>query len=189
MSIKIITPAVAEPLSLSDVKTFLRVDSSAEDTLISAMITASRQLCEQYMRRILITTTIEEYFDYFPPYKFGQSDIIYLSAGPVQSITSVKYLDGVGTEITVNASKYRTDIISEPARIISTDGWFDTEDTINVVTVRSVVGYSAASDVPGPIKQAMLLIIADMYEKRQDSIKQMPTASEYLMKPYRIFTF
>jgi len=28
-----------------------------------------------------------------------------------------------------------------------------------------------------------------MYEKRQDNIKQLPTASEYLMTPYRVFTF
>ena len=189
MSIKIITPATAEPITLADAKLFLRVDSNAEDALITALITAARQLCEQYTRRILMTTTIEEFFDYFPPYRVGQSDIIYLSRGPVQSISSVKYLDGLGVEQTVNSSKYRTDIISEPARIISTDGWADTEDTINAVIIRYVVGYSSATDVPGPIKQAMLLIIADMYEKRQDTIKQLPTASEYLMTPYRVFTF
>ena len=75
MSIKIITPAASEPLSLSDVKTFLRVDSNAEDALITAMIVASRQLCEQYMRRILITTTIEEFFDYL----FSFADFLLLN--------------------------------------------------------------------------------------------------------------
>ena len=44
MSISIITPAVSEPLSLTDVKEFLRVDHSDDDTTLAIMISAAREL-------------------------------------------------------------------------------------------------------------------------------------------------
>ena len=67
MSIAVITPAASEPLSVSEVKDFLRVDSSAEDTLIGVLIEAARSMAEAYTRRIMMTTTIEEFFDVFRP--------------------------------------------------------------------------------------------------------------------------
>ena len=66
MAIDIVTPAASEPITLTEAKNFLRVDHSDDDTLISALITASRQMCEEYTRRILVTTTVDEYFDKFP---------------------------------------------------------------------------------------------------------------------------
>ena len=190
MSILVITPATSEPLTTSDVKDFLRVDSSDEDTLIGVLITAARSMAEAYTRRILMTTTIEEFYDGFPDYRNPRDrDILYLSRGPIQSITSVKYVDTLGDEQTVSSDNYRTDLVSEPARISSDNGWTATKDTVNAVVVRYLCGYSSSSDVPAPIRQAMLLIIGEMYEKRQDSIKRLPTAAEYLMNPFRVWTF
>jgi len=34
-----------------------------------------------------------------------------------------------------------------------------------------------------------MLVISDLYDQRNDRVKQLPTASEYLWNPYRIFTF
>jgi uncharacterized phiE125 gp8 family phage protein len=189
MSISIITAATSEPLSLTDVKEFLRVDHADDDVTLAIMISAARELCEQYTRQILMTTTIEEFYDTFPDYTPADKDIIYLSRGPVQSVSSVKYVDDAGDEITIASNKYRTDLISQPSRIISEDGWFSTKDTTNAVIVEYVVGFSSASDVPAPLRQGILLVVADMYENRMDSVKRLPTASEYLWNPFRVFTF
>ena len=87
MAIDIVTPAASEPITLTEAKNFLRVDHSDDDTLISALITASRQMCEEYTRRILVTTTVDEYFDKFPKNRWNNlSNLIYLSRGPVASI-------------------------------------------------------------------------------------------------------
>jgi uncharacterized phiE125 gp8 family phage protein len=82
------------------------------------------------------------------------------------------------------------DAVSQPARILPVTSWDGIDpNRLNSVTVRYVVGYADAASVPAPLKQAMLLMIGDMYERRQDSIKQLPSASEYLMNPYRVFQF
>ena len=189
MAYEVVTPAASEPITLTEAKNFLRVDGTDDDTLITALISAAREMCEQYTRRILVTTTIDEYFDGFPNYKnYESKDIVYLSRGPVASITSLKYVDEIGSEVTVSTSAYVADLISEPARIASTAGWFATNGIINQVIVRYVVG-TAVSSIPTPLKQGMLLIISDLYDKRDDRVRQLPTASEYLFNPFRIFTF
>ena len=166
MSISVITPATSEPLTTAEVKSFLRVDSSDEDTLIGVLITAARSMAEAYTRRILMTTTIEEFYDVFPNYRNPEDkDIIFLSRGPIQSVTSVKYVDGAGDEQTISSANYATDLVSEPSRIVSNNGWYATKDTVNAVIVRYVCGYSSSSDVPAPIRQAMLLMIAEMFRK------------------------
>lgn len=189
MSFSIVTPAASEPITLTEAKNFLRVDTSADDDLITALISAAREMCESYTRRILVTTVIDEFFDGFPNYTNAEfKDIVYLSRGPVTSIDSVKYVDEIGSTQTVATSAYVTDVISEPARIASTAGWFATNGIINQVIVRYTVGTSV-SDIPKPLKQGMLLIISELYDKRGDSVRRLPTASEYLFNPFRIFTF
>jgi uncharacterized phiE125 gp8 family phage protein len=195
MSFSIITPASLKALTVQEVKDYLRVDSSDEDTLLGVLIDAATQIGEHYLGRFLLTTVIEEFYDFFPVYKTGvnpfrgDKNIVYLSRGPVQSIAHVKYIDGNGSEQTVSASDYNTDLVSEPARIMPEEGWQATKDTVNAVIVRYTCGYTQASDVPANIKVALLLIISEMYEKRVDSVHRLPTASEHLLNPYRVFRF
>ena len=189
MAFDIVTAAASEPITLTEAKNFLRVDHTDDDTLISALITASRQLCEEYTRRVLVTSTIDEYFDKFPSNRWENlSNLIYLSRGSVASITSVKYVDEIGSEVTIAADQYIIDTISEPARIQSTAGWFAAAGVVNQVIVRYVVGTDVSS-IPKPLIQGMMLVISDLYDQRNDRIKALPTASEYLWNPYRIFTF
>ena len=189
MAIDIVTPAASEPITLTEAKNFLRVDHTNDDTLISALITSARQLCEEYTRRILVTTTIDEYYDKFPTNRYENlSNLIYLSRGPVSSITSLKYVNEIGSEVTISSSLYITDLISEPARVQSVSGWFAAAGVVNQVIVRYVVGTSVSS-IPKPLIQGMMLVISDLYDQRNDRVKRFPTASEYLWNPYRIFTF
>ena len=195
MSYTVITPASLKALTVQEVKDYLRVDSSDEDTLLGVLIDAATQVAEHYLGRFLLTTVIEEFYDFFPVYKTGvdpfkgDRNIVYLSRGPVQSITSLKYVDGNGDEQTVSTDDYRSDLVSEPARIMPEHGWYGTKDTVNAVIVRYTCGYTQASDVPANIKVALLLIIGEMYEKRVDSVHRLPTASEHLLNPYRVFRF
>lgn len=188
-TIQIVTQPAAEPLTLAEVKEFLRVDHSDDDATLAIFITAARQLCESYTRLALMPTTFEEYFDDFPQYSGDYKDEIRLSRSPVSAVTYVKYIDGNETTITADPAEYKIDTISRPARISPDNGWFGTYETINAVFVRYVAGFADAASVPAPLKHGMMLVIGDMYENRTDSVKRLPTASEYLWNPYRVFEF
>jgi len=163
-TIQVVTPPASEPLTLAEVKEFLRVDHSDDDATLAIFIAAARQLCESYTRLALLPTTFEEYFDEFPEYTGTYKDEIRLSRSPVSAVTYVKYIDGNETTITASASDYKTDLISQPARISPDNGWFGTYETINAVFIRYVAGYANAAAVPAPLKHGMLLVIGDMYE-------------------------
>jgi uncharacterized phiE125 gp8 family phage protein len=143
-TIQIVTPPASEPLTLAEVKEFLRVDHSDDDATLAIFITAARQLCESYTRMALLPTTFEEYFDDFPQYTGTFKDEIRLSRSPVSAVTYVKYIDGNETTITADAAEYKVDTISRPARISPDNGWFGTYETINVVFVRYVAGFANA---------------------------------------------
>jgi uncharacterized phiE125 gp8 family phage protein len=93
MSYTVITPASLKALTVQEVKDYLRVDSSDEDTLLGVLIDAATQVGEHYLGRFLLTTVVEEFYDFFPVYQTGvdpfrgDRNIVYLSRGPVQSIT------------------------------------------------------------------------------------------------------
>jgi len=180
------TAPASEPVTLAEAKAHLRVGGTTDDTYINTLITAARQWAEMHMGRICITQTITEKWDWFPV-----GCVMDLRWVPVQSFTSVGYLDSNGDTQTWDASKYAVDTIAQPCRIAPKYGetYPQTRAQINAVTLSYVAGYASAGDVPTPIKQAILLMVGEMYEQRETSVKQLPTSVEYLLQPFRIEGF
>ena len=61
--------AITEPLTLVQVKTYLRVNDETEDALITTQITAAREFAERYENRLLVARTSTDVAgtDYFVP--------------------------------------------------------------------------------------------------------------------------
>lgn len=57
---KVITPVSVEPISLTDAKSYLRVDFPDEDVVIAPLITRAREYAEQITGRALATQTIQQ---------------------------------------------------------------------------------------------------------------------------------
>lgn len=184
---KVIVAPTHEPLSLSVVKSHLRVDGSDEDTLITALIASVRDWTERYLGRALLMQTITETYDGSP-----EVSNVGLRICPVQSDgLSVTYLDADGAEQTLDAADYSLVTALEPnvLTLKSDKTWPDTSGEVGDFKITYKAGYTDPSEVPGAIKAAMLLMIGDLFEKREDSVKTMPTAAEYLLQPYRIHSF
>ncbi len=189
MATKIITAPSFEPLSVADVSEYLRLDDSPTDTaLISALITAARQHLENYLNRFIAEQTVELALT-------GWKDKIDLSA-PLQSVTSVKYLDENGAEQTLNANQYIVDTYSEPASIypaynVTYPNLYDQE---NNVKIRYVVGFTSGSSpdtnpLPDPLKFAMMLIIGDLYANREaggEKAYQVNPTVQNILQFYRL---
>lgn len=181
---KVTTQPATEPITVAEVKLYLRVDTDADDALISAMITAARETVELYTSRALVTQTITQKMDCFPVFGFQ------LSMHPVQSITSITYKDSNGDSQTISPNVYMLDDYSLPNAVVLKNGqsWPGVYSETNAVTVVYVAG-EADTATPKAIEQAMLLTIADFYENRTNYVKRLPTAAEYLLDQFRVFIF
>lgn len=64
------TPAARDPVSLAEAKLFLRVDDdlTADDVLITSLISASTKACEIFARRSFINKGFKQTLDSFPYY-------------------------------------------------------------------------------------------------------------------------
>jgi len=171
---------------VSDVKNYLKVDTSADDTLITTLISAARQAAESYLNMALITQTVTEKLDRL------NSPTLYLSVSPVISVSNFQYADSQNTTQTFASTNYVVDTFSKPARLSLAYGktWPTLYGNINDVTITYTAGFGTeASGVPTQIRQAMLMMIADSYDNREDYVKKMPTASQYLLDQYRVQYF
>lgn len=171
----------------AEAKDFLKVDTTADDTLIDNLIKAATQSCEIYTNRYFLNTLLTQYSD-------NWNEFYKLYKSPVVSITHVKYYDTTDTLQTLASSNYILDNISQPARIgLSVTGNLPSlADRINAVEVKYTVGYgTTSSEVPEGIRQAVLITIGNWYENRQSVITgrtatELPLSSQYLLKQYKI---
>ena len=186
-SLKEDTLAVNPLFTTAEAKDFLKVDTTADDTLIDNLIKAATQSCQIFTNRYFLTTVVTQYSDKW--------DGIYtLYKSPVSGITHIKYFDSNDTEQTLASSNYILDSVSQPARIgIAVNGTLpDLADRINAVHVQYKVGYGVTSDlVPEGIKQAVLITIGNWYQNRQTVITgrtatELPLSSQYLLEQYKI---
>lgn len=180
---KVTTKAGIYPVSSTEVKNHLKVEHTDDDTLIAALIEAATFAAENYCNRSFLPETVTQYQDSFNTWDRP----IYLHRNPARAITSVKYQDSDNVQQTlVSGTDYLLDSFSEPARVYSLDNWPTTKTIENAVEIIYTAGYDDAASVPGPIRAAILLIIADLYENREDRPKRLPSAAEYLLDPYRV---
>lgn len=130
------------------------------DGEIQRLIKAARQAAESRLRRYLITQTVDAYLDAFPVWD--------IEMPPLQSVSSITYVDNNGATQTVDAADYLVDGQSNPARISPAFGkvWPSARWQNNAVRVRFVAGYGNAASVPDCIKQWMLLRIKHFFENR-----------------------
>lgn len=185
---KVIIPPSVEPITLTEAKLDLKIDSNDENDLLAILIKASRETIEIRTGRSLITQTRTVKLDYFPC-----TDTIKLPNGPVQSVTHIKYYDEDEVLQTLDSSEYWIDSDSDIARVVVKDSWPSTEDRPNAVIVTYVCGYGAAgSSVPAPLRKALLFVLGHVYENRQNVIVsgsstgaiEIPMGAEYLMSNY-----
>lgn len=167
-------PAV-EPVTLTEAKAHLRVDTDADDDLIEALITAARVWCENVSRRAFVTQTLDLTLDTWPP-----STGLYLPRPPIQSVTSITYTDEDGDSDTVSSDDYLLDTASGRLALKAASSWPSvTLQRIGGVVVRYVAGYGLATAVPQTFKQAILLVVGEWYENRENATQgQVPRAIE-----------
>lgn len=211
---QIVAPAV-EPVTLADLKSWLRVDITDDDSLITDLGIAARELVEDITGRRLINQTWAMFADEFPTSRpsvrsqvlnamnliqlpFVDRDI-EIPLGPCTGITALKTTDANGVTTTFDPANYVVDTKSEPARLVlkDTSDWPDPtvglQEAISI-EVDFTLGYGAdGSAVPSRLKTAIKMLTAHWYNNREPvsdlKLSPVPDSVDALLDSFRMFQF
>lgn len=187
--LKLITDSTAEPVATSDIKRQVNLPTSftGDDAWIADAITGVRKLFERRIPggRAFINQTWDLTLDKFPK----GDDAIEFPYPPLASITSIAYYDASGSTASLASSDYQTRLPTEQPGWIKpavNKNWPSTQNREDAVTIRYVAGYgSAASNVPMPIRHAIKMQVAHLYENREafgeKPLHEVPVAVDALL--------
>lgn len=173
-------------ISTADLKAFLRVTHSDEDSLIEAMRTAAVLHVEGMTNTRLGDRNVVFDYSEFPKR-------IELPIGPLVSIGSIQLATSDSSTITIDSSEYFITRGRNPTVIEFTNVRSVFTDTFKALTINTVMGYTEAS-IPAPMIHAIKLLVAHMYELRQPEVtgtitNKLKMGLEALLNPYRIISF
>jgi len=183
--IQTVEPA-SEPVTLAEAKTHLRVSDDTEDTYISGLITAARRYAEEITQRQIVSATWQMKLIYF------WSGDLWIPRPPLQSITSITYVDVDGVTQTLSSSIYTVDKGGKIGRVYL--AYDQTWPTIRSRTDEIIITYVAGAsvvNVPATMKHAIKLIVAHWFESREpvsigNTVTPIPMAAESLLWQERV---
>ena len=179
-----VVEAIVKPIelvTLDEVKDHLRVskDIDLEDEIIKVYIEAAVDSASQYVGAPVNSSTV---VINAPCY----SNKIVFPVRPVTAITSINYANKEGVNTHLEATNYKAVNYRHENKVILLNA-FDTQaDNEEAITITVQCGYTAET-LPGSIRRAILLEIADMYTYREDRKEITNKASEAALRPYRIY--
>ena len=185
MTLQILIPPTSEPVSLAEAKLALRVTDTVEEALISRLIIAARQRLERALSLSLIAATYRETFDRWVSRRQG-SGAYRLRMGPLLSITAIRVADSLGNLAAIDPGLYRARIATRPGLIAPTAaGLPEAGIGSGGLQVDYRVGFGETSaDVPEPLRQALLALVAHGFENRDEAKAPIGLVEPWLA-PYR----
>lgn len=175
----ILTLAVAPALdvvSRDDMKEHLRVDGTAEDSLIDAYIAAAVAALDgkNELGRAIMSQTWDEAFQ-------TPTRDVYLEMLPADALVSVKYYDKDNTEQTATLSDFAL-YKSDDWAFVRSENWPQVYDRPDAITIRYTAGKATP---PETLVHAIKLIVATWFEYREDaaavSLNKIPRAACHLI--------
>jgi uncharacterized phiE125 gp8 family phage protein len=158
------TASSGQQVVLADVKDYLRVTTTADDTWINRdIIPAAVTDAESLTGRALLSQTYT-----LKLRGFGRGPIVR-PYPPLGSVSSVTYVDTNGSTQTWSSSKYTVSAPSgehaghatiQPAY---SESYPSTRSVVDSVTIVFVAGYGVAADIPLGIKQGIALLCEAIY--------------------------
>ncbi len=198
-SLILTAPPNTEPVALADAKAWCRVDTTADDALISSLITRARSFCEGFVGRQFMPATYNAIWDRFPmlpnsQYAPGNPNAITppvnnmwplnpsawslrLPMPPVTAVNSIKYLNTQSVLTTMEPATYTSDLNAFPARIVPTVGsyWPMTSFAPSAVQVSYAAG---DGNPPAEAVQAILMLVAYWYTTREAMVLEKGVATQ-----------
>lgn len=178
MNIKVLARGTSEPITLAEAKLHLRVDLSDDDALITAMISAAREMIERYTGRTLIYTAYRLTLDSWPyDIELPRSPAVEAAADLVTGIAyatpRIRYYDGDGNQQTMTYAASDFDILLDnnpPMLVLTPSGTWPTTYSLQrgAIEIDWIAGYGASSTgIPQLLRLAIMMLVAHWYEHRE----------------------
>lgn len=187
MSLSLISGPALEPVTLAEAKLYLRLDGPAEDALVQSLIVTSRAHIEAALGLALITQNWRLTLDQWP-----DDGIVEAAVWPVNSVTAIRSRLTGADAVTLPLSGVVLDTGSRPTRIALRPGTVPlTSEPIGGIEIDLAAGFGdQATDVPAPVRQALLLLVSHWYENREPALvgheaTRVPHSVSDLLQPYR----
>ena len=185
---RITTNPESEPVSLMEMKRYLRIDDNSDDIVLSDQIMEARRFIEDQIGLAFISQSWRMALDRWPAggeawwdgvremsitelYRSNVLQSVTLPRWPLVSITSVTTYDedSNATAITV-ANVFDVDVYRTPGRITLKRGqtWPVALRANNAIEIVYVAGYANAAAIPMTMKRAVRQLAAFMYNHRGD---------------------
>lgn len=186
--VELVTAPLRQPISIPECKDQMRIEHSDDDITIKRLIRTAASFVDVTgaLGKAMITQTWGEWIAPNP-------SVVYLSLGPVQSVSAIKYYDADNALQTDTLSNYHV-LGTSSKKLISPKSGFNWPTTFNrddAIKIEYVIGYGdAPTDVPETIRQALFMLVAHYYENREPELigttsKTLPYGFEDLISVER----
>ena len=170
------TNASTAVLSTADAKAWMKVDTSADDSLIADLVAEVIDIVEQTYSFQLIEKTVTAEWEMY-------AKRVDLPLFPVQSLSSVKTITNEGTETTLTAG---SDFYLQGDTLIF-NTLYDYSEPYQRLRLK-VVYTAGYTSIPNGIKIGLKKAVLSSYEDRQDlvegSVNELPNGSKAHFKRY-----
>lgn len=191
----LVTPPAFEPIDVQAAAQHMRLDQDVIDqdnALIGQLVTVATGHLDG-RDGLLGRALIKQTWTMTLP-RFVRAIEILLP--PLISIDEISYFDSQGAVQILDLQTITVEGIGDtaPAILRPLSFWPATADRAEAVSITFTAGFGPAPEnVPGPIRQALLLYVAHLYENRESTIEgtltEVPMGFYDLIAPYRLWAF
>jgi uncharacterized phiE125 gp8 family phage protein len=160
-------PPEAPPITLDMATSQLRGIAADEGPYVDGLISSARARIESYTGLRLVSQTLELRAGSF-------ADLAHFEVGPVRSIESIRYLDQAGAEQLLDPETYELfgAGLTRGVRPAFGQRWPAIRPVDDAIVVTAIVGYDLDGSLPADVSHALLLLVGDWYQNREDTIAE-----------------
>ncbi len=174
MTIYLLAGPAEEPVSLAEAKAFLRLDDTAEDALVTTLVTAARLHVEGTTARALLAQSWRLVLDCWPANR-----AVRLPVAPLLSLTAIAAYDEAGTKHELDGGQFEIDAATPQLFVPGEVAGMPLLRERQGIEIDYVAGYGDdAEDVPADLKQAVLALVAYWFEHRDTAVLSGPGNGE-----------
>jgi uncharacterized phiE125 gp8 family phage protein len=167
---------LAQPIvTMSEAQAYVRIETGEEEAVLAGLLRTASALCEAFLNRVVIARDFV--IDVSASCAWERLELT-----PVQSISGVDAIDALGVATPLSPEAYAIDVDS------SGDGWVRALAVNGASRLRGAGTAGMAvdeNDVPEPIRQGVLRLVAHLFTSRDGEGGDPPAAVTALWRPYR----